>query len=270
MPNDVTELENGRVKHAPGIYFGLDENRYHADVALGSSDHKKLAESPALFWWDSRMNPLWEPGETTDAMRIGRARHCIVLDGREVFESRYAKKTLNWSTKAGQIEKAAFEARGLEPLSADAYARTLATKAIIEANPHLTETFAGMVGTEVSVFWTARGVPKKARFDGLKARAIIDLKNIANERGIAFPRACLRYIDSYKAHIQAEHYREARLAMRGLWEDGLVRGGHDETALEECVAADEWAFVFVFLQSSGAPISHAYQLSYRQLPGGEE
>jgi hypothetical protein len=262
--------KDGRYHHPPGIYFGLGESAYFSDVALGSSDHKKLAESPARFWWESRSNPMWEPDEITPALRIGRARHCIVLDGREAFEARYARKTLNWSTKAGMVEKAAFEAQGLAPLDDEAYARTLATKAIIEANPYLAETFTGMVGTEVSVFWNARGVPKKARFDGLKPRAIVDLKNIANERAIAFPKACLRYIDNYKAHVQAAHYLEARLAMRQLWEDGLVHGEHDDEVLAEVVDSDEFAFVFVFLQSSGAPLSHAFQLSYRRLPGGEE
>ena len=270
MANSVTTLDDGRLSHPPGVYFGMPDTDYFSDIALGSSDHKKLAESPARFWWESRMNPLWEPEELTPALRIGRARHCIVLDGREAFERQYAKKTLNWATKAGMEEKAAFEAHGLEPLNEDHYARTLATKAIVEANPFLRETFEPPMGREVSVFWTARGVPKKARFDGLKVRAIVDLKNIANERGIAFPRACLRYIDAYKAHVQAEHYREARVAMRQLWKDGLVRGEHDEAWLEEVVASTEWAFVFVFLQSSGAPLSHGLQLSYRELPGGIE
>ncbi len=261
---------DGRYVHPPGIYFGLDEAAYHADVALGSSDHKKLAESPARFWWESRMNPMWAPEELTYALRVGRARHCIVLDGRKAFEAQYAKKVFNWSTKAGMAEKAVFEGRGLEPLSEDAYDRSLATKAIIEANPYLAETFHGMVGTEVSVFWNARGIPKKARFDGLKPRAIVDLKNIANERAISFPRACLRYIDAYKAHVQAEHYREARLAMEQLWEDGLVHGDFDDVGMTNVIGSDEWAFVFVFLQSSGAPLSHAFQLSYRRLTGGEE
>ncbi len=261
---------NGRYHHPPGIYFSLEESRYHADVALGSSDHKKLAESPARFWWESRMNPMWEPDELTPALRIGRARHCIILDGREAFERKYARKTLSWATKDGKIEKAAFEARGLEPLDEDDYARTLATKAIIEANPFLREAFEGLAGTEVSVFWEARGIRKKARFDALKPKAICDIKNIANERGIAFPMACLRYLHNYHGHIQAEHYREARLAMRQLWEDGLVRGEHDDVAMTNVVHSDEWAFVFVFVQSSGAPISHGLQLSHRELPGGEE
>ena len=255
---------------APGIYFGLDEDVYHASTALGSSDHKRLAESPALFWWESRMNPMWEPGELTPALTIGRARHCIVLDGPVAFARTYARKMENWSTKAGKEEKESFAARGMTALPKDDYDRTLATAAIVRQNPYLAEAFAAPIETEVSVFWNARGLQKKARFDGLKPRAIVDLKNIANERGISFPMACLRYLHNYQGHVQADHYREARLAMRGLWEDGLVRGDHDEAMLEQVVTAQEWAFVFVFLQSSGAPISHAFQLSYRRLPGGEE
>ena len=32
--------------HPPGIYFGLDEDEYHADPSLGSSDVRRLRNVP--------------------------------------------------------------------------------------------------------------------------------------------------------------------------------------------------------------------------------
>lgn len=255
---------------APGIYFGMPEERYHAASSLGSHDTGRLAMSPPRFWWKSRMNPLWQPDKSTPDKTLGSARHCIAFYGEDEFARRYGRKTLNWATKEGKEEKATFEFEGLQPLNEDDYDRTLLTKKLIEANPYFAETFAGPIAHEVSVFWNARGIPKKARFDGLKIRAIVDLKNIANERELPFEKACLRYLHNYSAHVQAEHYREARLAMRGLWEEGSVHGTLevDRRFVEECIVSKEWAWVWVFLQKTGAPEVEGLQLSYRELPGG--
>lgn len=252
----------------PGIYFDLPEDKYHADPALGSSDMKRLAMSPARYWWESRLNPLWEPGEQTPATIVGSARHCIAFYGEKTFRRRYGRKTESWATKAGKEEKADFDAAGLTPLNEADFDRTLLTKKLIEANPYFRDTFAGPIAHEVSVFWTSRGVPKKARFDGLKERAIVDLKNIANEREIDFRKACLRYLHNYQAHVQAEHYREARLAMAQWAPDKLIT---DKWAfVNDCIHSQEWAWVWVFLQKTGAPEVEGLQLTYRKLPGGEE
>jgi hypothetical protein len=57
---------------SPGVYFGLDEDRYHADPALGSSHKKKLLGDPAAYWWDSPLNPAREEKEDTPAIIRGR------------------------------------------------------------------------------------------------------------------------------------------------------------------------------------------------------
>ena len=251
---------------APSIYFNLPEAEYHADLALGSSDMKRLAMSPTRFWWESRMNPLWTPDKQTPATILGSARHCIAFYGEREFRRRYGRKLENWSTKAGKEEQQDFHEAGLDPLSPEDFDRTLVTKKLIEANPYFASTFAPPIAHEISVFWTSRGVPKKARFDGLKERAIIDLKNIANEKQIDFSRACLRYLHNYQAHIQAEHYREARLAMVSL--DMSGEGNTD--LIDLCSNSEEWAWVWVFLQKTGAPEVKGLQLTYRELPGGVE
>ena len=250
--------------HPLGIVFGLGEDEYHDDRGLGSSDMKRLAASPGDFYWASKMNPLWKPSVVTPAQLYGRAVHHIILEGRDKFERHYAPKRFSWATKEGKAEKERFAAQGLAALPEDDWERALITGQMIRSNPHLRTAFDDSVGNEVSVFWEANGLKKKCRFDSLKVRAIVDIKNISNDRDISFPKAALRYIDNYHAHVQCEHYREGRLAMRALLAKGAVFGDHNPELLARVVASPEFAFVLVFVQSSGAPLTWACKLSYKQ------
>ena len=261
-----SKIEAKPIVMPDGVYLGLDEDTYHNATALGSSDMKRLAESPESYWWASKMNPMWEPSKHTPSTIYGRAVHSVVLEGRAKFDKQFACKTTSWATKEGKEEKRKFAERGVLPLPQEDYSRALLTEQMIKANKHLSGAFDDAAGYEVSVFWTAKGIPRKARFDALKLRAIVDLKNIANERGIHFPRACMRYIDNYSAHVQAEHYREGRVAMAGLIGRGAVFGQNlkPEQIAAICKAAEtpEFAFVFVFVQNEGAPLVWGTKLSY--------
>lgn len=75
--------------HAPGIYFNLSEDEYHADTALGSTDIKLLATQPWV-WQRNKLRP--KARKVTDDMKWGTALHCRVLEGKEVFHERYAQK----------------------------------------------------------------------------------------------------------------------------------------------------------------------------------
>jgi hypothetical protein len=74
----------------PGIYFGMPENVYHADPALGSGSVRSLAKNAMYFWQDSWMNPLRPVDEETPALLYGRALHSLVLEGPEKFTRSYA------------------------------------------------------------------------------------------------------------------------------------------------------------------------------------
>ena len=247
-----------------GVYFGLAEDAYHRDRGLGSSSMKRLSYDPPGYWWESWYNPQRPVEKDSEAKRRGRAVHSILLYGREDFERRFGAKQYNWATKAGFVEKDEFAKSGKIALSVDDYERTLTVEAIVRGNPHLAAALNGGVGREVSVFWMQYGIKRKARFDILKIRSIIDVKNISNERAISFPRACLRKIDEFAWHIQAAHYLEARAAMRPLVEDGQVFGATDAekaTLLKAC-GSREAAWVWLFIQADGAPLTHGLKLSY--------
>lgn len=78
------------LRHEPGIYFYMSEEEYHADMAIGSSDIKKLATRP-WEWQRDRMRPRPER-YVSEAKRFGSALHCRVLEGKAAFEERYAVK----------------------------------------------------------------------------------------------------------------------------------------------------------------------------------
>lgn len=76
---------------AEGIYFGLDEDAYHADPALGSGSVREIEKCPMYYWEDSWMNPLRETKEETPALLFGRALHKLVLEGSAEFSKAYVQ-----------------------------------------------------------------------------------------------------------------------------------------------------------------------------------
>ncbi|KTS11452.1 PD-(D/E)XK nuclease-like domain-containing protein, partial [Methylobacterium indicum] len=245
---------------ADGVYFGLDEALYRADPALGSTDVKKLATSPADFWWGSRHNPNREPEKDSPALLVGSAVHRYVLEGREAFDAEYAPAEHPGNVKAGIREREVIEASGRTAIKRQDYDRILAAAHIIRSNPVLASAFDGGQ-PEVSVFWTAGGIRRKARVDYLRTRANVDLKSIANVNGLPFPIACRRAIASFRYDVQAAHYLDARDAMRGLVAAGAVTGDHDPAWLKACVAADTYAHVLVFWQKENSPLTWGTTLS---------
>lgn len=73
------------IQHAPGIYFNLDANEYHADDSLGSSSVKALAVDPYEFQFDRKHGE----DKDTDALTYGSAVHARILEGRAAFEAEF-------------------------------------------------------------------------------------------------------------------------------------------------------------------------------------
>lgn len=252
-----------------GIHFGLDEDTYHADSSLGSSDVRNLRLSAPDFWWNSGMNPNRDDddNDSTPAKVRGKAMHKLVLEGEPAFDKIYLRipKPDADMTPAekGAVTKAAnakAKAMGKVALTAKDYDRVAIAAAMITKNPALKTVFQN--GTsEVSVFWVQDGVRCKARFDYLKAGGIGDLKSITNMKKIEFRRACRESIANYRYDMQAAHYLNGRAAMRKLFADGMVYGKHDADLLKKVMAAKSYGFQFVFFQTDKAPVTWSTILS---------
>ncbi len=256
----VEKIEPKREPFAPGIWFGLDEDAYHADAALGSTSMKKLAESPTAYWFDSPHNIMLKQDNDTPARAFGRAVHKFVLEGREAFEAAYAPTEFPGNVKAGKEERERIAAIGKEPISRDKWDRIMQAGTIIRSNEYIASAFSGGY-PEVSVFWERDGIRRKARFDYFKPRAIVDLKSNANKNQIDFMESCRKAIANYHYHVQAAHYSEARAVISAFYADNAINGDHDSEWLAKVAASKEWAFCWIFYQSEGAPLTWGTTLS---------
>lgn len=250
----VEKLAPKRDLFSPGVYFGLDESAYRADPALGSTSMKKLAENPPAYWYDSPHNALRDEDTDTPAKKFGRAIHKFVLEGREAFEAAYAPTDHSGATKEGKAERAQIEAAGKEPIKRDDWTRIMMAGTIIRTNPAISTAFVGGM-PEVSVFWERDSIRRKARFDYLKPRANVDLKSNANKMDLDFVASCRKAIAQYRYDVQAAHYTEARNILPAFVLDGAVNGDHDPEWLRKVADAKEFAFVWIFFQSRGAPLT---------------
>jgi hypothetical protein len=324
-PADLVSLLPPGSVHAPGVVFGMASAPYHADLSLGSSDHKRLHTGPAEYYEGSRLNPLRHGDSDSPAKKFNRAIHKLRLEGEQAFAEAYAvepvpaqfpgclltaedlkdyaranglalsgEKPAKAKAEGGKAKKgvltkpelaaairahnpdvaifddieAAFKARlaksGAEPISAKLLEEVRACDARLAANPQLLAAFEGGAA-EVSVFWTdaETGVPCKARYDYLKPSGIIDLKGMANERGLRFEDAAFQAIGRYRYDIQAVHYLEGYTALWQAAAEGRVFG--------QCPLPDGWEtflvdpadvrFAWVFHQTTGAPVSRAFEIS---------
>ncbi len=242
-----------------GVYWSLRDDAYHADFALGATDLKRLADNPEDWWWGSNRNPDREDTDTP-SRKFGRAMHKCVLEGSCAFMDNYAPTENPGNTKAGKEERAAILDSGRIPLSDDDYCRILAGHDAIQDNPHLASSFTNG-RPEVSVFWTdaESGVRLKCRQDYVKARATVDLKTIRPTRPGLFPASCKRAIGEWRYHGQAAHYLDGRAAMHRLIADGAMHGDCDPDWIKRL--QPDAAFVFVFLQAEGAPLTWGTILS---------
>jgi hypothetical protein len=80
----------------PGIYFGMDEETYHALPALSSSGAKKMAASQTIFWastaWLSARKRRKAEEKTDDQKThqiVGKAYHCRIMEGPVEFAKRF-------------------------------------------------------------------------------------------------------------------------------------------------------------------------------------
>jgi hypothetical protein len=244
-----------------GLYFGLDEASYHGDVALGSGDIRRLATSPFDFWWSSRFNPNRKGEKLTPALFFGRAVHTAVLEGLNKFREEYAPTDYDGSTRAGKNEREMIEKMKMLAIKREEYDQILLAGTMIRANPHLTDAFDGGA-SEVSVIWRRDGIKRKARLDYLKPRSTVDLKSIRNARDIDFREACRRRFAESRYDAQAAHYGEGREFAVRFIKDRKVFGDAPGYLVDKIKATGSaFAFVYVFLQVEGAPLTMAMTLS---------
>lgn len=283
---------------ADGVYFGLDENEYHADDALGSTDIKNLLIGPEIYWASTPMNPLFERKETKSTVR-GSAYHKLILEGEEAFRSAYceepdkadfpnalyttedlkeALKRLDLPTSgkkqllidrlieadpAAQVWDVIWESfldenDGRQPIPKKMFAEIFYASRFIFANPYLRDAFQGG-HPEVSIFYTRDGVRRKARIDYLKPAVSVDLKSYSNPFGSRADVAVHQAFIRNGYDIQAAWYRPALMAAKGLPFFGDKPDASWESAFRRAPEAQQY---FVFQATDGIPMARAKWANY--------
>jgi len=212
---------------ADGIYVGLPEAVYHNDMSLGSTDIRNLLKGPNEFWRHSKFNPKRKPWKT-DATILGSAVHKFLLEGREAMDEIYVRGPYNGDDDLTPGEKSALtkaaKAKLMEDqelLTADDYDFVLELASVFDRDPDLHGALEGGL-SEVSVFWTRRGIRMKCRFDKLKLGGFGDLKTIANQMGDEIVGACYADIHRRLYDVQMEHYLEGRSHLPDLVSKGAI------------------------------------------------
>jgi hypothetical protein len=153
-------------------------------------------------------------------------------------------------------------------VSAEVYEQIEIAARMVEADPEVRHAFSGGYA-EVVLIWycLTTGVPMKARVDYLKQKAAVDLKTIANQRGMSMERAIANEVAGYKYTIQPSVYVEGIQEVKRLVREDerriqLYDGVPDSEVEDVHIWAKKWAaeegepeWLWVFQQKGDAPIT---------------
>lgn len=195
------------------ILFEQNERDYHAAQALSAGGAWLLAnECPALYWHQAPFNPKAEPIAATKEMDLGTAVHLAGLEPKRLATRTRLVDAGDWKTKAAREARDEARDSGLVPLLPKDMAVVATLRDALFRNRHAAELLDG-AQTEVSYFWTAGGVPLKARADIIskERREIGDLKISAS----ASPRFFERQAFSLGHFLRVPWYVDGWLAASG-------------------------------------------------------
>lgn len=187
---------------APGVYYDLPNEEYHADPALSSSGLKSLLKNPMEYWSNSCLNPDREPLDTV-ALKNGRAAHMLLLEPQNFDNEFVIKKGIKQSKVEGVIGEGDYE-------------DMLKAVKVIKSHPTLSKLIEGG-NPEVSIFWKDEetGIMCRCRFDYLLPRIGFDYKRTTD----VYSKEKLGYaISDYGYDISAPMYIEG-LKNVGLYDE---------------------------------------------------
>lgn len=314
---------------APGLYFGMGEDYYHAIPAFNVTGAKKLRASPTDYWADSWLCEENKPDpekadEEEKAHRIaGKAYHAMILEGRAAYEERFypmpsrddhpnalqtveavkdaitklgetpvgrvedgkggmrAAKKGDWVAQLMRlnpraqvwddiVERARRRAAGRALIPMADHLRISMAYRMIQLQPDLAKAVNGGYPEVVAIWIDSRqGVLKKARFDYLKLKAVIDLKSYSGKgRNISARKACAREISDFGYFLQPAHYLEGLDHIKALIRQygASVIHSADEVAPEVHAARRDFAirmasyqgevrWLWVFQKTGKSPIT---------------
>lgn len=184
----------------------IDEpnDAYHSRPEVSASQLKKLDESPRLF--EAHYVTRTIENKQSDAMRLGSAVHCAVLEP-DLFNEQYAVCPADCSDRRTTKHKEWAESvNGRQVLTSDEYGRIKSCRESLRDNDIARMILKAATHKEKSFVYQdfLTSVDCRVRFDALAGDAIIDIKTVSDGSEQEF----IRSIDKFRYHIQAAHYLE--------------------------------------------------------------
>lgn len=181
---------------------GMPFEKYRAAPGISCTDLNRVEISYAHF--------LAKEAEDTEALTVGSALHCAILEPRD-FESRYVMKPdgMSFATKEGKAWRESNVDRII--LTPAQWTMVTGMQASVLQHPVASQVLSG-AATEVSIFWTdsETGLPCKIRPDALRADGYTaDIKSIVDARYHAFQGAVAKYRYYKRAAFYLDGIREA-------------------------------------------------------------
>lgn len=185
-----------KVKAPPvGVYADVPFGDYLAWDAVSQSQLKELQRSPAHL-----RASLEAPDDDNDALRMGRAVHCAVLEPhRFALDFAVLPEGHDGRTKAGKELWADVVARGATPLKFDQAANITGMAAALRAHAAAGMLLASAGPAELSLVWRdpATGVLCKARHDkhahAVGGGVILDVKSTTDASAREFERTVFNF-----------------------------------------------------------------------------
>lgn len=200
-----------------GIYLGFDEQEYHSlPLEIVSNSYlSKLNGCPA----NARI-----PQETTPTLEFGRAVHSFVLEGREVFDSRFAiAPAVDRRTKEGKETWNDFveNSNGRAVIKEDDFVKIYGINKAVRAHPFASELLADGIA-EATAIWKdkATGMTCKCRPDWVPEghNVLVDLKTTKGAGEYEFGKA----VSTYRYFQQSSFYKKGYSIASGTRIDTFV------------------------------------------------
>ncbi|NIG12967.1 exodeoxyribonuclease VIII [Pantoea sp. Al-1710] len=191
----------------PGVYFSLSNADYHQGEGISKSQLDDIALSPAVYQW---RKDAPEDEEKKDALNMGTALHCALLEPDQFDERFICLPDFNRRTNAGKADEKAFreetQASGKTILTAESWRKLSLMRDSTFAHPSARWLLEQDGHCEASMYWNddATQLLCRIRPDKFLIRMplIIDVKKVADMS--RFPR----HVAEFRYHVQDAFYRE--------------------------------------------------------------
>lgn len=201
----------------PGVYAGVDIERYHHDpelfdgFSISSSGLRALLRRPAEYWWSSPYNPNRQEPESKSALDFGKAAHMLLL-GEDGFAEQYSLRPATYIDSKGDEKLWNGNSTWCKGWLAeqDSAGRTVITETEIAHIRHMADALSrkeairlGILNGKIerSIFHKDRDIWLKSRPDVIPISSgdFVDLKTAASVDDETLSRA----IFAHGYHVQA-------------------------------------------------------------------